>query len=135
MIDALILGRLYGKPQQRTGKTGQPYVTAKLRAADGQGEGQFINVIAFSRSVCDALMAVGDGESVALSGALTPKVWTDNTGSARPSLDLQAHALLTPYHVQRRRQAVAKDKDAGPGQGPPRAPAPAGDFPDDDLNF
>ena len=34
MIDALILGRLYGKPQQRTGKTGQPYVTAKLRAAD-----------------------------------------------------------------------------------------------------
>ncbi len=129
MIDALVAGKLYGQPQQRTGKTGQPYVTAKIRAADGQGEGQFINVIAFSRTACDALMALGDGDSAALSGALTVGTWTDKTGSVHPSLNLQAHAVVTPYHVTRKRQAVAKDKDG------PRQPAHAGDLPDDDLSF
>ncbi|MFD1895093.1 single-stranded DNA-binding protein [Ottowia beijingensis] len=131
MIDALVAGKLFGQVQQRTGKTGQPYVTAKIRAADGQGEGQFINVIAFSRTACDALMALGDGDSTAVSGALTVGTWTDNTGNARPSLNLQAHAVLTPYHVTRKRQAVAKDKDTPPQ----RAPAAAGYLPDDVMPF
>ena len=54
-----------------------------------------------------ALLALGDGESVALSGELTPKVWTGKEGTARPSLDMVAHAVVTPYHVTRKRQAVA----------------------------
>lgn len=129
MIDALVAGKLYGQPQQRTGKTGQPYVTAKIRAADGQGEGQFINVIAFHRAACDALMALGEGESTALSGALTVGTWTDKAGGVHPNLNLQAHAVLTPYHITRKRQAVAKDKDE------PKQRAHAGDLPDDDLSF
>ncbi len=131
MIDALVAGKLYGQPQQRTGKTGQPYVTAKLRAADGQGDRQFINVIAFHRTACEALMALGEGDSAALSGSLTIGTWTDKDGSVRPSLNLQAHVVLTAYHVTRKRQAVAQDKD-GPEQ---RTPAFAGDLPDDDLSF
>lgn len=32
MIDALIAGKLRGKPQQRTGQSGKPFVVAKVRA-------------------------------------------------------------------------------------------------------
>lgn len=107
MIDALIAGKVYGTPEQRTSKTGKPFTVSKLRATAGDGESLFVNVISFSHSAQAALLALGDGESVALSGELTPKVWTDKEGTARPSLDMVVHAVLTPYHVTRKRQAVA----------------------------
>jgi len=89
-------------------------------------------VIAFSRTAGDALMALGDGESAALSGTLTAATWTDNAGKVRPSLSLQAHAVLTPYHVTRRRQAVDKPKDTEPRT---HATAAIDDLPNDQLDF
>ena len=50
---------------------------------------------------------LGDGDSVALAGELKPKVWVDKEGTARPAIDLVAHALLTAYHVSRKRRVVA----------------------------
>lgn len=108
MIDGLIAGKLYGKPARRTGKSGKAFVTGKVRAAAGDGDALFVNVITFSDSVGDALMALDDGDSVSLAGAMTPKVWTPPNGEPRPSLDLVAHAITTAYHVTRKRQAVSK---------------------------
>lgn len=112
MIDGLIAGKLYGQPAQRTGKSGKPFAVAKLRCAAGDGESLFVNVIAFDCDTCTALLALGDGDSVALVGALTPKVWTDKQGNTRPTLDIVATQVLTPYHVTRKRKAVSND---GPG--------------------
>ena len=106
MIDALIAGRLHGQPTARTGKSGKPFAVAKVRAAAGDGESLFVSVIAFDEAPCKALLALSDGDSVALSGSLTPKVWTDRDGNTRPSLDLVAHQVLTSYHVTRKRAAV-----------------------------
>jgi len=106
MIDGLIAGKLYGHAESRTGKNGSPYVTARVRAAAGDSSPLFVNVIAFAEAACDALLALDDGDSVALSGALTPKAWTDKNGEARPALDMVAHAVLTAYHVSRKRQAM-----------------------------
>lgn len=53
-----------------------------------------------------ALLALGDGDSVALCGDLTPMAWTDKTGTARPSLDIIAHQVISEYHVTRRRKAL-----------------------------
>jgi len=134
MIDALISGKLYGQPQQRTGNSGKLFTTAKVRTVTCGGEAQFVNVIAFSTTVQDALMALGDGDSIALSGELTPKVWTDRNGEARPALDMVAHAALTAYHVTRKRTAVGKPKEAG--QTESRNPAANGnDLPDDGRDF
>lgn len=105
MIDALIGGKLYGQPVERTGKSGKPFVTARIRAAAGNGEPVFVNVIAFDRKACAALRALGEGDSVSLAGSLTPKVWAPDGGEPRPALDLVAHAVLSPYAVKRRRQA------------------------------
>lgn len=108
MIDALIQGRCHGRPAERQGGNG-PYVVAKVRATTRDGEAHFVNCIAFSEHPRAALLALADGESIAVSGELTPKVWADRDGKARPSLDLLVHAVLTPYHVQRRRQAAQED--------------------------
>jgi single-stranded DNA-binding protein len=123
MIDALIAGKLYGQPKQMTGKQGKPFAIAKVRAAAGEGEALFVNVITFDPDTVAALLALGDGDSVALAGSLTPKVWTDKEGNSRPAVDLVAHKLLTAYHVTRKRNAVQK----------PLGQRQATDF-DDDLS-
>jgi single-stranded DNA-binding protein len=111
MIDALIAGKLYGQPQQRTGKSGKPFVTAKARVATGDGDSLFVNAIAFGETVCAALLALDEGDSVALAGTVTPKVWIDKDGQPRPALDMVAAQVLTPYHVTRKRTAMSPPQD------------------------
>ncbi|WP_322040815.1 single-stranded DNA-binding protein [Burkholderia diffusa] len=111
MIDGLISGKLYGKPAERTGASARSFVTAKVRAAVGDGEALFVNVISFSDDAKAALLALDDGDSVALAGTLTPKVWIDRNGDAKPALDMVAHAMLTAYHVKRKRAALQGSND------------------------
>ena len=111
MIDTLLSGRLHGQPTARTGKSGKPFAVAKVRAAGGDGEALLVSVIAFDEAPCKALLALSDGDSVALSGSLTPKVWTDKEGNTRPALDLVAHQVLTAYHVTRRRNAMQRGEN------------------------
>ena len=119
MIDGLIAGKLYGTPKEHTSKTGKPFAVAKVRCAAGDGESQFVNVIAFDANTCTALLALGDGDSVALAGMLTPKVWIDKDGNARPTLDIVAAQVLTAYHVTRKRKAVANGRNQGPDNSAP----------------
>lgn len=106
MIDALIAGRMYGSAKQGTGKTGDTYTTAKIKATAGNGETLLCSVIAFDEKAQAALLMLDDGDSVAVSGVLTPKVYTDKAGDTRPALDLVCHAVLTSYHVTRKQQAL-----------------------------
>ena len=106
MIDAIIGGKLFGSPTRRTGASGKPFVTCKVRVSAGDGESLICGVICFDQSVGDSLLALGDGDSVALSGSLTPKVYAPAGGDPRPALDLVAHAVLTSYHVKRKREAM-----------------------------
>lgn len=106
MIDGLVSGKLFGAPTGRTSQSGNRFVTAKVRAAMGEGEALFVNVIAFADDAQSALLALADGDSVALAGMLTPKAWVDRQGEAKPALDLVAHAVLSAYHVKRRRAAA-----------------------------
>lgn len=94
MIDGLVAGRLYGEIEQRADKAGKAFVLAKVRASTADGEMLFVNVIAFDAGVCASLGALQDGDSVALSGSLTPRVWTDKQGNTRPALDMVAHRVV-----------------------------------------
>lgn len=140
MVDGLVSGKLYGTATSRTSQNGKQFVTAKVRAAVGDGESLFVNVIAFSTTAGEALLALADGDSVALAGTLTPKAWVDRAGEAKPALDLVAHAVLTAYHVKRKRAAVqgegnsAERSGSRPANGGrPVAHEPA--FADDDIAF
>ncbi|KGS08795.1 single-stranded DNA-binding protein [Burkholderia sp. ABCPW 111] len=135
MIDGLVSGKLYGTATSRTATSGKAFVTAKVRAAAGDGESLFVNVIAFDDEAKLALLALGDGDSVALAGTLTPKAWVDRAGDAKPALDLVAHAVLSAYDVKRRRTAVQAGRQPANGAGHARRTHEAGassDF-DDDL--
>ena len=95
MIDGLVAGRLYGEAERRTDKAGKAYSLVKVRAGTAEGEVLFVNVIAFDDDLCTSLHRLRDGDSVALSGSLNPRVWTDKQGHARPALDMVAHRLIS----------------------------------------
>ena len=106
MIDALIAGRVHRKPAEHTAKNGKRFVTTKVRVSTRDGGAIFVNVICFEESAGGALLALGDGDSVALSGEATPGVWMAKDGTARPVLDLLAHAVISPFNVTRKRRAA-----------------------------
>lgn len=58
MIDALIAGKVFGQPNTMTSKAGKPFATAKVKAAAGEGEALFVNVIAFDSDTVAALLAL-----------------------------------------------------------------------------
>ena len=95
MIDGLVAGRLYGEAERRTDKAGKAYSLAKVRASTAEGEVLFVNVIAFDDDLCASLHRLHDGDSVALSGSVNPRVWTDKQGNTRPALDMVAHRLIS----------------------------------------
>jgi single-stranded DNA-binding protein len=105
MIDALMTGKLYAKPHEGTSRNGNAYVTARMMVSVGE-ERVFASVIAFDEAACAALLAMDEGESVVIAGELRPKVYEAKDGSTKLSLDCTAHAVLTAYHVKRKRQAV-----------------------------
>lgn len=126
MIEGLVSGKVYGRPEQRLGNnSGRPFVTAKIRAATAGGETLFVNVLAFDVGAQTALLALADGDAVSLVGTLTPKVWIDRENQPRPALDLIASQVLTAYHAKRKRDAVSSATDHLPQQqrGSPAAPA------------
>lgn len=104
MIDALIAGKLYGEPAVRMSRQDRPFATAKVRVATRE-DSLFVGVVAFKADLVAALLALDDGDSVALSGQLKIGVYTDRQGEARPSVELVAEAITTPYHVSRKRAA------------------------------
>ena len=107
MIDALLTGKLAADPEARTASNGNRYCTARVWVATGAEDRLSVMVIAFDADTVAGLLALVKDETVALAGEFTPKVWTDRDGNAKPSADMKAHALLTPYHVNRKRQAMA----------------------------
>jgi single-stranded DNA-binding protein len=126
MIDVLLAGRLFGAATARTSKAGKPYCTGKVRVSTRDGEAVFVTFICFEKPVVQALLALRDGDSVALVGEATPTAWQPNDGgAARAGLDVVVHQALSAYEVARRRKAV---RDASAQQG-----ARPADF-DPDLN-
>jgi single-stranded DNA-binding protein len=94
MIDGLIAGKVFGDPESRKGKGDSQFVLLKVLAQAGDGEPLIVNVIAFDDLPRSALLNLRDGDSVAVAGSLTPKVWTDKQGNVKPALDLVAHRVL-----------------------------------------
>lgn len=101
MIDGLVAGRLMGDASRRVDKAGRTYIVARVLARNKADEEFIVNVIAFDGAPCAALLALADGDTLALAGALTPKVWTDKQGIARPSLDMIATRILSAQDASR----------------------------------
>lgn len=95
MIDGLVAGRLMGEASRRVDKAGRGYVVARVLARNRVDDEYIVNVIAFDDAPAVALLALADGDALSLAGGLTPKVWVDKQGVARPSLDMVAARVLS----------------------------------------
>lgn len=95
MIDGLVAGRLMGEASRRVDKAGRGYVVARVLARNRVDDEYIVNVIAFDDAPAAALLALADGDALSLAGGLTPKVWVDKQGVARPSLDMVAVRVLS----------------------------------------
>ncbi len=115
-ITALVTGRLIAAPERRTGNSGKPYTLAKLSAAT-EGEDSLVSLIAFG-SVAEELAALGKGDTVAINGRAKVNAWTGKDGSPQAGLSVTADAILSAYHLRKRRAAVAGDPE--PTDRPPR---------------
>lgn len=124
MIDALITAKLFKKAEPRQSKNGNTFVTAKLTMADADQQRQFVNVIAFREPVCNALLALDVGDSLAVAGALKVATWSDKSGETRISYDLTAENVTTLYAVRKKRNQTQQSEQQDNGH------QPAGDFPD-----
>jgi len=112
MIDAVIAGRIRGAVQQRTGANGRLFAFWRLSAVDKNGESVLCACIAFSESVIHTMLALSDGDSLAVSGELAVNQWQDKqTGETRTGLDVTVHQAMTAYHQGRKRKAQEAGQD------------------------
>jgi hypothetical protein len=88
----LISGTLYRSPEQKTAKSGKPYVAATIRCKNGEAS-QWWKVLCFSESGCAELMRLGDGDAVSAQGALKVETY-DRDGAVKLSLTCMADAVL-----------------------------------------
>ena len=104
-ITALVSGKLLSDPERRTAANGKGFTTARLSTSIGGDESILCSVIAFAE-VAEQLAALGKGDKLALTGRCTPKAWTAKDGTPKAGIDVVADALLTVYHLRRKRAAM-----------------------------
>ena len=110
-ITALVTGRLIADPERRTGTSGKPFTLAKIAAVGDDGDA-LVSVIAFG-SVAEQLAEFGKGDTLAITGRAKVNTWADREGNAKAGLSVTADALLTAYHLRRKRAAVTSDDGTG----------------------
>ncbi len=115
MIDGLIAGRLHTQPKTLVGKAKKAFVVAKIRAVAGDGTTLFVNAICFEPQACEQLLALQLGDAVAVSGAISPKAWTDKEGAAKATMDVNVSVVLSEFHLNRKRKAMEPEPE-GPGE-------------------
>ena len=91
MIRALLTGVLNEAPVARTGKSGKPFVTAKLKADGGEGT-VWCSLIAFGEQA-EALAEQRANAAVSVAGRVTLSAWIDKAGEAKASLSVVVDQL------------------------------------------
>lgn len=96
MIRALVSGILHEAPVARVGKSGKPFVTAKLRADTTDGA-VWCSLIAFGAEA-EALVEQRANAALSVAGRVTPNAWIDKAGEPKAGLSVvvdQVAALRT----------------------------------------
>jgi single-stranded DNA-binding protein len=107
---AIVTGSLFRAPEQRTSKAGKPFVTATIRAKDGETT-LWWKVVAFSDSAQAELMRLVDGDAVSIQGVFKAELYQPEGGEARVSLNIVADRVLALRQPPKERKAP-KEREA-----------------------
>jgi single-stranded DNA-binding protein len=106
---AIVTGSLFKAPEQRISKTGRPYVTATIRAKDGEAS-QWWRVTAFSESAQVELMRLGEGDACTVQGAFKCELYQlEGGGETRVSLSIIADHVLALRQPPRERKKKERE--------------------------
>lgn len=124
MLNVLITGRLTKDPRTGTGKNGSSWTSATVRIpmqpdAEGANDCVFASCIAFGDEA-GKLALLGAGDAVSVTGTARLSTWTGKDGVTKPTLDVQATAILTVYQLRKRRG----DTDRAPAEKSARSAPP-----------
>ena len=115
MIDALIQGKVFKPATKKTAANGKPFCTAMITTAQKDKEGatvqQAISVLAFNQQAVAALLALSEGDAVAVAGKLTLSTYQAKDGAVKPSASLLCHHVTSAYHISRKRDVATKGSD------------------------
>jgi single-stranded DNA-binding protein len=110
---AIVTGAVYRAPEQRTSKAGKPFVTATIRAKEGETT-LWWKVVAFSDSAQAELMRLGD--SLSVQGAFKAELYQPEGGEPKVSLSIIADRVLalrqSPASRSAKERKAPKDRDA-----------------------
>jgi single-stranded DNA-binding protein len=104
----LVTGSLFKAPEQRTSKTGKPFVVATIRVKDGEAL-QWWRVTVFSEGAMAELMRLSDGDAVSAQGAMTAGLYVKDGGETKITLQLVADQILALRAAPKERKAKAPD--------------------------
>ncbi len=113
MTTALFLGDLLAAPVQRQTSAGSRFATATVRTGAGS-KSVLTGLATFSESTVDKLLGLKKGDSLAATGVLEMKVWSDREGRERRDWRLTASQVLTVYEAANRRKAAAGQSEEAP---------------------
>jgi len=111
---AIVTGSLFKAPEQRTSRTWRPFVTATIRAKDGEAS-QWWRVTAFSESAQAELMRLDDGDALAVQGAFKAELYQPEGGEARVSLSIAADHVLALRQPPKERKLAQREAPARGG--------------------
>lgn len=118
MLTVLASGTLVRDPQQRTSAAGKAFATALMRCPAEDAEPTLLSLIAFSEAAVRALLALQQGDALAVAGRAKLTSW-ERDGEQRHGLSVVADQVLTAYHVEKRRRQARPDQQPAastPGQ-------------------
>jgi single-stranded DNA-binding protein len=86
-IRVLVSGRLCGKPELRTGKTGNPFTTAKLSIDTGEEHRTWASCIAFGKEA-ERLAGLKNGDAVSVAGRAKLEAYEARDGAPKALLSI-----------------------------------------------
>lgn len=93
MIRALLTGTLHERPMSRLGKSGKPFVTAKLKADGAEGT-VWCSLIAFGPQA-EVLTEQREHAAVSVAGRVTLSSWLDKAGEPKAGLSVVVDQVAT----------------------------------------
>jgi hypothetical protein len=122
----LVTGTLLKPPSRLIAKSGKCYVAASLKTRDGEAV-SFWKLLAFSETVQEDLLRLGEGEHLSAQGALRAEIYSPANGSEpRINFSCMVNAILAakqPRKPKAKQPALAQADDRrAPSTAPDRAP-------------
>jgi single-stranded DNA-binding protein len=97
---------MFRSPEQRTAKSGKPYVMATIKAKEGEAV-QWWRITAFAESVQSELMRLTEGDALSVQGAMKCELYSKDGGEPKLSLSIIADCVIPLRQRERPAREVA----------------------------